>query len=238
MLTTTYLIAAVIVLFSAVLQGAGGIGFDMFAAPVIALFRPELVPGPMLLLGGLLALFSAVREFGEIAWGVLAFTLLGRVPAAFIAGAAISVIPVRWLSVVFALIILMGVAMSFFGWRVVPRGRNFALAGLMSGLMGTITSVGAPPLAIVFQDFTGAQLRATVGAYLIVGASASIVALRVIDRFGPADLWLSLGLVPPLIGGFALSNLVVPHIDRRTMRIWILGMAGAAALILLVLQFL
>jgi len=47
-----FLVCAGAALAGAFVQGAGGLGFAMFAAPVTALLRPELVPGPMLLLGG------------------------------------------------------------------------------------------------------------------------------------------------------------------------------------------
>ena len=53
---------ATLILGSAFLQGVGGVGFTMFSAPVAAMVCPELVPGPLLMLGGCVTFLTAVRE--------------------------------------------------------------------------------------------------------------------------------------------------------------------------------
>src|SRR5690606_7966262 len=57
-----YALMAVLILGSAFVQGVGGVGFTMFAAPVAAIVCPELVPGPLLTLGGFVTLLTAIRE--------------------------------------------------------------------------------------------------------------------------------------------------------------------------------
>ena len=57
-----YLLMACLIAIAAFLQGIGGVGFAMFAAPVAALYFPELVPGPLLTLGGFVTLLTALRE--------------------------------------------------------------------------------------------------------------------------------------------------------------------------------
>ena len=56
----TYLLMGVLVFIGACLQGIGGIGFAMFAAPVAAWVFPAMVPGPLLLLGGLVSVMAAM----------------------------------------------------------------------------------------------------------------------------------------------------------------------------------
>jgi uncharacterized membrane protein YfcA len=43
-----YATMAAVVFGAAIAQGVGGVGFAMFAAPVAAMFFPQLAPGPLL----------------------------------------------------------------------------------------------------------------------------------------------------------------------------------------------
>ena len=231
-----YLLVSAVIFVGACLQGAGGVGFGMFVAPILALWHPELLPGPLLVLGGCLAGMSAVREHQSIDFKGLRYALAGRIPSSFAGSLAFSVLPVTLLSVVFAVLILLAVLLSFLGWRVTPTPRNLFTAGLASGFMGTITSVGAPPMAIVMQNVPPAQLRATLGAFFVVGAVISIVALAWVGRFGLVELKYGFALVLPLLCGFALSNQLAARIRREHIRLLVLWMSGLAAAALLVRQ--
>ena len=63
-----YAAMALVVFGAALAQGVGGIGFAMFAAPVAAMFFPQLAPGPLLTLGGFISLLTALRERAFIDW--------------------------------------------------------------------------------------------------------------------------------------------------------------------------
>ena len=95
---------ALVVMIGACLQGAGGIGFGMFVGPVLAIGHPDLVPGPVLLLAGLLSTMSAAREFRSIDFPVLGYSLAGRLPASIAGGMLFALLPVRSMSIVFAMI--------------------------------------------------------------------------------------------------------------------------------------
>jgi uncharacterized membrane protein YfcA len=235
-LTADYFWVALVVVIGACLQGAGGIGFGMFVGPILAITHQELVPGPVLVLSASISLLSAIREYRSINFSAFGYSLAGRVPASILGGMTFALLPIRAISIVFALLILLGVWMSLRGWRVRAMPRNWFLAGAMSGFMGTITSVGAPPMAIAYQNFTEAQLRATLGVFFAVGCVMSLGALALFGRFGLIELNYGISLILPMMVGFAMSNYIVPHIKREQMRLLILFMSGTAAVVLLVLQ--
>jgi uncharacterized membrane protein YfcA len=235
-LAADYLWMALVVLVGACLQGAGGIGFGMLVGPVLAISHPELVPGPVLVLSASLSLLSALREYRAIDFPALGYALAGRLPASVLAGMAFAVLPLRAMSIMFALLILLGVWMSLHGWRVRAIPRNWLLAGAVSGFMGTITSVGAPPMALAFQHFSGPTLRATLGVFFGVGCLVSLAVLAWFGRFGMVELGYGIRLIVPMMLGFAVSNQVVRHIEREHLRLLILCMSGGAALVLLLLQ--
>ena len=72
--------------------------------------------------------------------------------------------------------------------------------------MGTASSIGGPPMALVYQHGPGDRLRATLGAYFVAGATMSLSALAVVGRFGPTEAWLGAALVPGIVLGFTASN--------------------------------
>jgi uncharacterized membrane protein YfcA len=228
-----FLVCALAVLAGALIQGTGGIGFAMFAAPIVVLVRPELVPGPMIVAGGAASLLIALREFRNIDYKGAAIAIGGRIPGSIVAGLVIGLLPRATFSIFFALLILAAVALSLGGWRVRATPTSLAVAGFGSGVMGTITSVGAPPMGIVMQNMDAPVLRATIGAFLVVGAVVSLAVLALAGRFGLHELQLGLALLVPMGIGFALSTALVRHVNARAMRLLVLGISALSAIILL-----
>jgi uncharacterized membrane protein YfcA len=98
------------------------------------------------------------------------------------------------------------VLLSVSGWRI--RLTIWALlgAGALSGFMGTIASVGGPPMALLYQDSSGERLRSTMSGFFIFGTLISLVGLMLAGRFGRAEFMASLAVVPGVLAGFGLSQ--------------------------------
>lgn len=225
-----YLWMGALIFAGACLQGVGGIGFAMLSAPLGAIFFPDLVPGPLLAMGCCLSLMGAVREREAIAWRIAGFALIGRA-----LGGAVAVVTIAWLApgplaVLFSLSILAAVALSLLGWRLLPSSSNVAIAGTLSGFMGTITSAGAPPFALVMQHMAPAPMRATMGCILSGGAVLSLAMLASAGHFGLRQLVLAMALAPFLLAGFALSNRLRGHVSPGVVRRLLLGLCAAGAL--------
>ncbi|MCX5516799.1 sulfite exporter TauE/SafE family protein [Kaistia algarum] len=218
------------VFVAALLQGIGGMGFAMVSAPLAVLFFPELVPGPLLVLGAGIAILGMVRECSEIVWPDVGSLVGGRLAGTLIAGLTLSVLPTTLFSTLFAILILTGIAFSLSGWRVVPSVRNMVLAGLASGVMGTITSSGAPPFALVMQNLPPPRLRATISVVFLIGAIGSLAMLAYVHLFGPAEFWLGIGLLPFMILGFIASNPLTRIVPRETVRLLLLALSGCGAI--------
>jgi len=229
-------VSALAVMAGALIQATGGIGFAMFAAPIVVLLRPDLVPGPMILAGGSISLLIALRERKSIDVRGAAIAIGGRIPGSIVAGLIIGLAPRSTFAVVFALLILAAVLLSVAGWRVRATPLSLATAGFSSGVMGTITSVGAPPMGIVLQNAAPAMLRATLAAFLVAGAVASLAVLAWAGRFGTHELALGLLLLVPIAAGFALSTPLVRHVNARAMKALVLAFSAGSAVVLLVQQ--
>ena len=228
------LIRRLLLLVGACLQGVSGLGFAMFAAPLAAMWFPELVPGPLLVLSCPLALMGGLRDRADIQWNLASVAVAGRLGGTVLAAACLVLLPVKTLSLMFALLILTGVSLSLTGWRVMPSRRNMAVAGVASGMMGTITSAGAPPFAIAMQHLPANRLRGTLGAVFFIGAALSLVALAMVGRMGAPELWLSALLMPWMVAGFVLSGRIKFLMRQQSLRPMLLGLAAFGALGILV----
>ncbi len=229
-----YVIAAFLIALGAAIQGGIGIGFGMFAAPFLALVEPRLVPGTVLMLGFFVAALIMLRERHHVDMKGLGWSLGGRLAGTVVAGATVALVHESVFGVLFALMILMGIGLSIIGWRLLPTRPNLIGAGILSGYMGTITSAGAPPMALVYQHRSGPTIRATMGAFLAVGAIFSVIALALAGRFGLMDLVFSVLLVPPMLFGTWVSRYGMSFVDRGRARTFVLALTAVAALVLLV----
>lgn len=224
---------AAMVFGAALLQGIGGVGFAMVSAPISVLLFPDLVPGPLLILGAVLALLGALRERHAINWRFVMALMTGRIGGSLVAGAALYVLSADAFSVLFAVLILAGVGFSLGGWKVTTSTANMVVTGIASGLMGTITSSGAPPVAIAMQHVPPAELRATVSAFFLAGALFSVAILAVVGRFGAHEFRLGLVLLPALAAGFVVSGPLNRVVSRSMIRIGLLTLSTLGALAIL-----
>lgn len=222
-----------VVLAAACVQGVGGIGFAMFAAPIAGLFFPILAPGPLLLLGGTVSLFSALRESRAIDWGFAGHGIAGRAAGSVLAAGLLAVASPQALSIAYAAMLLAAVALALAGWMVAPTRRNAGVAGIVSGVMGTITSAGAPPFALLAQRMEPPRIRATVGCILAVGATVSLLLLAGIGHFSAEQLRLSVLLLPWVVAGFLLSGRLARLVPAHRVRHLLLAMVGFSAIAIL-----
>ncbi len=229
----SWLLMACLVVLAAFLQGVGGIGFAMLVAPIAALIFPQLVPGPLLALGGSVSLLAALRERTYIVQHVVTCALGGRAVGSVIAVLGMTQLPLEAVNLGFAVAILAAVALSAWGLRILPSLRNMILAGIASGIMGTLTSVGAPALAMAMQNLAPAQLRASLGLILFLGASLSLLLLILAGLFTLQQAMLSIVLYPFMLLGFALSGQLRHKVSLSLMRRLLLGICSLSALALI-----
>lgn len=230
---TAYLLMGALVFIGACLQGVGGIGFAMFAAPIAAWFFPAMVPGPLLLLGGLVSVMAALRDAAAIEWPLTRQCIAGRCVGAALATGVMVLLPPRPLAIAFGLSLLLAAALSGAGWVLQPTRRNAVLAGVASGLMGTITSAGAPPLGLLTQRLPPPALRATIGCIIAVGALVSLLMLAAAGQFSRAQGLLGLALFPWVLAGFRVSSRLAQSISVAGMRRLLLGLVAGSALAVL-----
>ena len=226
--------AAVVMAAGAAVQGSVGFGMNVLAAPILIQIDTDLVPGPLLAAALVMSLLVARRDRAGINRSALLWAVCGRVPGAALGTLLLLALSPWGLSVLVASVILVGTALSTSGIRL-PRSRSFiAAGGLVSGVAGTATGVGGPPLALTLQHLPPRELRGTMSVYFLLGASISLCFLAVAGEFGIRHLISVALLVPGQLVGFFLSGPLAKVLDRGYARPALLTISVAAAVSLLI----
>jgi uncharacterized protein len=232
--TIGYVIALGTVAVGALTQGALGFGFGMLAAPVLAIVDDDLVPGAVLVLGVTVAAIIAWQERGALDWRGIRWALVGRVLGTVLGVLALSWLDAEDFAIVLGSFILVAVVLSVAGWHVRPTRSTLVGAGTVSGVMGTLTSIGGPPMALVYQRERAAQIRSTLAGFFLFGATLAIVSLTVSGQFGRGELVDGVRLLPGLLLGVVASRKLGRYLDNGWTRPALLALCTVAAIVLIV----
>lgn len=228
-----YCILAAAIMLASALQASIGFGIGMFAAPVVALIDPALIPGTLIMVATLVTLIVVVREREAIDLRGTGWALVGRVPGTVAGALLLAALPHRALSLLLAGVVLGGVVLAGSGWMPEPRRRNVVAAGAASGLLGTATSIGGPPMALVWQRNSGPRLRGTMSGFFLVGSLMSLATLGLTGAIHQRTWWGFAVLAPAAVLGYLLSNIVNRHLNPQRLRWLAIGVSAVGAVVLI-----
>lgn len=228
------LLALLVMGAGACLQGAVGFGSNLIAAPLLILIDESFVPAPIVIASIVLNILVMRREGRGSYDPKVNAAMIGQVPGAVVAGLVLASLPQRGLSLLFAAIVLIAVAVSAAGWHLRPTRRTLAGAGIAAGFMGTISGIGGPPIALVYQRADGPTLRATLSRFFLVGGFVSIAVLAVAGRVGTENIAAIAIVIPASVAGFLVSGPFARRLDKRSFRPVVLTLSALAAIAVLV----
>lgn len=231
--------AALLVVFGVVaigafIQGSVGFGLNLVAAPVLALVDERFVPGPAIAAAAVLTALMAVRDRSGLHLGEIRLAMIGRVPATILAALTVAAMPARPTAILFAVLVLVAVAITASGVHVRPTRNTLLAAGALSGYMATATSIGGPPMAMVYANEDGRRMRGTLAGFFLLGTFISLGALALTGSFGRAEVGLSLVVVPGIVVGYLLSAGGARRLDAGHTRPAVLAVSAISALSVLV----
>jgi uncharacterized membrane protein YfcA len=232
------LAATVVIAIGAAIQGGVGFGMNVIGAPLLAFIDPELVPGPGLVAAMLLTVVLAVRERASIDRPKVATALVGRVPGTALGALLLASIPTRGVTFTVAGAVLLAAALNIGRPRLRPTPKTLLVAGVVSGFSSTVSSVGGPPMAVVWANEPGPVVRANLSMIFVVGAFISILGLIAIGEFDAHDAGMGLLLLIPGTFGFVVSRPLAGHLDAGRTRAAVLGVSVAGAVLVVLKELL
>ena len=120
----------------------------------------------MLVVTMLLAALVTWRDRRHVAWSEVSMATAGRLIGVLPASFAMGRVSQNSYDLLFAAAVLAAVAISLGGWNVRLTSRSLLLAAIASGFISTVSAVGGPPMAIVYQNEQAAKIRGTLTRHI------------------------------------------------------------------------
>ncbi|WP_310962089.1 sulfite exporter TauE/SafE family protein [Nocardioides terrisoli] len=228
-----FLVIALVVLVAAALQASIGFGMGMLAAPVVAIVDPSLIPATLLFLALVVTSMTVLTERRHVDIGGTGWAIAGRVPGTVAGAVLVAVLPERGLALLLAAVVLLGVVLATLGWAPQPARPTLVLAGATSGLLGTATSIGGPPMALVWQGKSGPGLRGSMNSFGLIGGMLSITVLLASGAVSGETFRVAVLLLPMPILGFWASRYINRFLDPRRLRRTVIVVSCFGAVILI-----
>jgi uncharacterized protein len=231
--TTVILVAGIAVAVGALVQGGVGLGLGVMAAPVVTLLDPALMPGSMLVAGAVLPVLILAREARHTDWPGVSWALAGRLAGTAAGIWLVTAVPVAALGILVGAAVLVVIAVTALGAEL-PRNRwTLLTAGVVSGTTGTATSIGGPPVAVLYQREAGARVRASLSLFLSAGNLLALAALALAGHLPARDLEAGLVFLACAATGLAAAARFRRFLDAGRIRVAVLVTAAASAIILI-----
>lgn len=158
-MSASFALIAAVVFVSAFVQGSTSMGFALILVPVLALMKPDMIPGALLYLMLPLNAYVALRERRAIDYHGAGWITVGRLLGTFAGLWVLLILSGYWLNMVVGISTILAVAASLLAPEFTPGRKALALTGLVTGITETATGIGGPPLALAYQHAPVSRLR-------------------------------------------------------------------------------
>lgn len=212
------LLAAVAVFVGAFVQTNIGFGMAIVAAPFLFYLNQAYVPAPMIIASLFNCLFTTWYFRAHLSLRGLTSAIVWRIPGSLAGVGLLLVISETLLAILIATVIAAGILTTYFRLKIPFNQRNLGIAGFLSGVMGTSTSIGGPPMAIVMQGQIANTIRGNLAAFFIFSCVTSLVMLLPTAYLGLQELRLAAPLIPASLLGSWLGSRVSGRISDDSMR--------------------
>lgn len=231
------LLCTVLALIGSTIQGTLGFGLGMLTSPIFAMIDRGFVPVALMVAVLPLTFGVAIRDREHIDSSGFRWALLGRFPGVFLGVVALRSMSHDTLAYAVSSAVLLAVLVSVITARrgqVVPTNApTLTGAGFASGFMGTVTSIGGPPIALVYSQGEPRRVRATIAAFFSVGAAITVIGFVLAGQIGRHELALTAVILPGVVGGLPLSSRLAHRLSPRVLRPLILVLCAFSGSLLL-----
>lgn len=218
-LNITIFYAMTFIFLGAFVQSTIGFGLAIVAAPLLILLSPDYVPAPIVIVALFISLFNTLKNRENIQLGRLKSALIARVPGSVIGGVILMNISASLLSLWLGIAVLLSLVVSLLPYKLEPTPNRMAVAGFLSGFMGTTSSIGGPPMAILLQHQEAAAFRGNLSAFFLFSSAISLIVQLFAGYLTLKHVLISLPLLPAAWLGYRAALLCIPYVSKEKIRI-------------------
>ena len=227
-------IAALSLLIGCWIQTALGFGMAVIAAPIIVLFKPEWVPVVLTMTALFLSLLNTWDQREHLETQYLSASFISRIPGTFLGAWLLMQLDTAWLQLLVAAFVLLAVVISYLGKQFTYTPKRLAFASFISGITGTTTSIGGPPMAIVMQHGAHQTIRANLSLYFSYSCIVSLIAYGYMGLLTHSILIIGVSFIPVCLFGFIGGIKARTYVDGglfRPLLLILCCISGSIALI-------
>ena len=195
-----------IVIIGILVQARIGIGFALLSAPLLFIINESYMPGPILILGFFLSLLLFVNEKQCLSLKLVLPAVIARFPGSWCGVLLLAYLPQWLLGLTIGFSLLLASFLSVVNISVTLNIRSLFIAGFFSGLSGTVTSIGGPVMALIYQNETPKTTRQALICFFLIGTPISILILVLAGEMSLEAYILCLKMLPGVLIGFVLSK--------------------------------
>jgi len=214
----TLLIAMLLIFIGAFIQTTTGFGLAVVVCPLLILFAPEYIPGPIIVVGLFLASINVSKYRENVSLSGLKLTVIGLLPGTAVGALLLFSIDVTELSLFLGVIVLLAVAASLLPYKIELTPNRLMLAGFLSGFLGTSSGIGGPPMALLLQHQKMHLIRANLAAFFVVSSILALLIQIPIGYMSLQHLYLALPLIPASYLGYRIAILFMHRISTKMIR--------------------
>jgi len=200
------LLSLAIVILGILVQARIGIGFALLSAPLLFIINESYMPGPILILGFTLSLLLFFSEKQSLSLKLVLPAIAARFPGSWFGVVILIYLPQWLLGIAIGVSLLLASLLSFIKISIPLNARNLFLAGFFSGFSGTITSIGGPIMALIYQNESPVNTRKALISFFLIGTPISILLLALAGELSLQAFVLSVKMMPGVLIGFLLSR--------------------------------
>lgn len=217
----TWLSAASVLMVGAFVQRATGFGLAVVSAPLLLMLEPRLVPVILVLFGLTVSLMMVRHYRHEVSLGPISMALVGRVPGNVLGVWLLLAAPMAVMEKLIAAIVLFAVLVTLFRFRLPVNRATLFSAGVLSGIFGTVASIGGPPIVLLMHGLPPDRMRGNLAAFFILTSTFTLLTLALAGQVSVWHFGVAATLLPAVLLGNALANRIASKLDRR----WLQGVS-------------
>ncbi|MEC6831701.1 sulfite exporter TauE/SafE family protein [Photobacterium toruni] len=230
---TIFIICLVVFIGGCFIQSTIGFGMGVLVGPFILLLEPRLMPCAIIFIGMFMSAIVWYQYRHALSLRFLIFAFLGRLPGTLVAAYVLMVISSNQLEILLGVTVLAAVILSLTKLRLAPTSLNLFIGGFISGVTGTATGIGGPPIALLMQNEEPESIRANLAAFFCLTNIISLIALHYSGRFTMADFNTIIWLLPAPIIASVVAYRVRNKVKKQVMQYGVLGLCSLSAIVAL-----
>jgi len=225
----TWCVAAISLLLGSWIQTALGFGMAVIAAPIIIIFQPNWVPVVITITALFLSLINTWDQRLSLELKSLITPFISRIPGTILGAWLLSQLSIFWMQISVALCVFLAVIVSYFGTQFAYTPKRLALAAFASGITGTTTSIGGPPMALVMQHGNPKTVRANLSLYFSYSCIVSLIAYAYMGLLNSEIFYSAISFLPVCLLGFVSGKKARNYVDAGRFRPLLLLLCSVSA---------